>query len=241
MPSESRIGTLNEAPLHADLKAWYAQPGDRPEARVDGFVIDLVRPRPGDDPPTELLIEIQTGRLSALRRKLERLLATYSVRVVSPIPTEKWLVKHPRRPGGRPERRKSPKRGSLVDVFREWVSIAPLVGHPNLSLEVLLVREEEVRRFDGRRGWRRRGWVVEERRLLEVVAQHRFDSLDALRSLLPAELPHPFDTADLAAALAVPRGLAQKVAYVLRECGAIERLHRTRTGIRYALPSDAAA
>ena len=37
-------------PLHASLKAWYAEAGDRFEVAVDGYVIDLVR----DD----LLIEI---------------------------------------------------------------------------------------------------------------------------------------------------------------------------------------
>jgi hypothetical protein len=37
----------------ASLKKWYAQPGDRFEVPVDGFVIDIVR----DD----LLLDIQTG------------------------------------------------------------------------------------------------------------------------------------------------------------------------------------
>ena len=46
------VGLLNEKPLHASLKAWYAQPGDRFEVNVDGSVIDIVR--------GELLVEIQT-------------------------------------------------------------------------------------------------------------------------------------------------------------------------------------
>ena len=37
------IGTLRERPLHASLKRWYARPGDRTEAAVDGYVVDLVR------------------------------------------------------------------------------------------------------------------------------------------------------------------------------------------------------
>lgn len=39
----SGIGLLNEKSLHASLKQWYAQPGDRFEVAVDGFVIDIVR------------------------------------------------------------------------------------------------------------------------------------------------------------------------------------------------------
>ena len=37
------IGLLNEKPLHAALKEWYAQPEDRFEVSVDGFVIDVVQ------------------------------------------------------------------------------------------------------------------------------------------------------------------------------------------------------
>lgn len=46
------IGLLNENPLHAALKKWYARPGDQLEVSVDGFVIDVVQ--------GNLLIEIQT-------------------------------------------------------------------------------------------------------------------------------------------------------------------------------------
>jgi hypothetical protein len=38
----SGIGLLNEKPLHAALKQWYARPGDRFEVAVDGFVIELI-------------------------------------------------------------------------------------------------------------------------------------------------------------------------------------------------------
>ena len=62
------VGVLNEKPLHASLKAWYAQPGDRFEVAVAGSVIDIVR--------GELLIEIQTRSFSALRRKLESCVAS---------------------------------------------------------------------------------------------------------------------------------------------------------------------
>ena len=59
------IGTLRERPLHASLKRWYAEPGDRTEVAVDGYVIDLVR---GD-----LLIEVQTRGLSSARHKVAAL------------------------------------------------------------------------------------------------------------------------------------------------------------------------
>ena len=65
------IGTLNEKPLHAALKDWYAQPGDQFEVSVDGFVVDLVR---GD-----LLVEVQTGNFAAIKRKVKALVKLYNV------------------------------------------------------------------------------------------------------------------------------------------------------------------
>ncbi len=165
------IGLLNEKPLHASLKAWYARPGDRFEVPVDGFVIDIVR----DD----LLLEIQTGGFASIHAKLARLVPSHRTRLVHPIAQEKWIV-HPTS-----TRRKSPRRGRVEDLFWEMVSIPRLAAHRNFSLEVLMIREEEVRRRDDRRGWRRGGWVVAERRLLDVVDRVVFEKPEDWLALLP--------------------------------------------------------
>lgn len=60
--------------------------------------------------------------------------------------------------------------GAGVDVFAELVSFPDLIAHAGLTIELVLIHEE-VRRFDGTRGWRRKGWVVEEWRLLDVVGR----------------------------------------------------------------------
>src|SRR5215510_4793755 len=114
----SRIGLLNEKPLHASLKQWYAQPGDRFEVPVDGFVIDIVR----DD----LLIEIQTRNFASINSKLRKLTRSYEVRLVYPVVQEKWIVRPATNNGGISVRRKSPKRGRLEDLFWELVSIPQL-------------------------------------------------------------------------------------------------------------------
>ena len=99
----SGIGLLNEKPLHASLKEWYAQPGDRFEVAVDGFVIDIVR----DD----LLLEIQTGNFASIRSKLTNLVRSHQVRLIYPIAQEKWIVKLAKDDSSGVTRRKSPKRG----------------------------------------------------------------------------------------------------------------------------------
>ena len=212
------IGTLNEKPLHAALKEWYALPGDRFEVGVDGFVADIVR--------GELLIEIQTRHLVALKRKLHRLVEDHPLRLVYPIAAEKWIVRVDE-DGAVIGRRRSPRHGAVEHVFAELVSFPHLLCHPNFTLEVLLIREEEFRHReetgpDGRRrNWRRKGWATRERRLLEVVSRHVLAGTADALAYLPAALPSPFTTHDLATASGQPLWLCQKMAYCLREMGVL--------------------
>lgn len=224
-PAANGVGVLNEKPLHASLKAWYAQPGDRFEVPIDGSVIDIVR--------GELLIEIQTRSFSALRRKLDRLVAAHPVRLVYPIAAEKWIVRLADDGAAVLGRRKSPQRGAPVDLFREFVSIPHLLAHPNFSLEVLLIGEEEVRQRGAARNWRRRGWGTTERRLLEVLDRRLFAAPADLAALIPASLAEPFTTAGLAAAIGRPRGLAQKMAYCLRVAGVISEAGKQGNAVQY--------
>jgi hypothetical protein len=222
-----RIGLLNEKPLHAALKQWYAQPGDVFETLVDGFVIDILR--------GELLIEIQTANFSAVKEKLLTLVPKHPVRLVYPIPQEKWLIKLAPEGDGKAQRRKSPKRGGAEELFSELVSFPDLLIQPNFSLEVLLIQEEEVRRHDRRRRWRRRGWATQERRLLGVVSQQRFETPGDVWALIPDELPQPFTTSDLADAMRKPRRLAQRAAYCLRKMGVITPVGKRGRSILYAV------
>jgi hypothetical protein len=224
-PNTHSIGTLNEKPLHAALKVWYARPGDRFEVPIDGFIVDVAR---GD-----LLIEIQTGNFAAIKRKLATLTAEYPVRLVHPIAREKWIIRLAEDGHSRFSRRKSPKRGGVEHVFEELVHIPKLLSSPNFSLDVLLIQEEEVRRYDGRRAWRRRGWVTHERRLLEVVYQRLFETVADVALLVPTTLPDPFTTADLAAAVGRRRRLARKMAYCLREMGALAPVGKQGNAILY--------
>ena len=220
------IGTLNEKPLHSALKDWYALPGDQYEAPIDGYIVDLVR----DD----LLIEIQTGGFSSIRRKVQTLAENHRLRLVYPVVVEKWIVTLAKNGTDTlAGRRRSPKRGTMEQVFKELVSFPKLIANPNFSLEVLLIREEEVRRYDRRRGWRRKGWILHERRLLEVIRRHVFEEPADVLSFIPPNLDEPWSSADLAAAVGQPRWLVQKMVYCLREMGAIRATRKLGNAILY--------
>ena len=207
------VGTLKETHLHASLKKWCAQPGDEFEVPFGQFVVDIVR--------GEQLIEVQTRGFSSLKRKLDALLDEHPIHIVHPIAGRKWIVRAPH--AGRPSsRRKSPKVGRVHDVFAELVSFPWLIDHPNLSLEILITDQEEMRRFDGNKSLRRKGWTVVERRLLEVTERVIIESPGDLARLLPAKLPGPFTTTDLAVGIGRSRRVGQQMAYCLRETGIIE-------------------
>jgi hypothetical protein len=223
--SALQIGTLNESPLHAALKTWYAQPGDRFEVPVDGFVVDIVH---GD-----LLVEIQTGNFAAIKRKLTTLVDNYPVRLVYPIARDKWLVKLPGDGRGQLRRRKSPKHGAFENVFEELVSFPKLLSNPNFAVEVLLIQEEQICRYDVRRRWRRRGWITQERRLLQVMERQLFETPADMGALVPPDLAEPFTTANLADAIGQRGRVAQKMAYCLRKMGALTAVGKQGNAILY--------
>lgn len=219
------IGELNERSLHRALKARYATPGSATEQAVDGFVADVVI--------GERLVEIHTGNFHPLKRKLPRLLDQYPVTLVYPIAKDRYILKVPDDPDGKTTRRKSPKHGSVYQVFEPLASIPALLAHPNFTLEIALVVEDAVRVWDDRARRRRGGWVTVDRRLVDVVETIRIERMADLFALLDDALPAQFTTRDLAAAMGSPRRLGQQAAFCLREGGVTEICGKDRNALVY--------
>ena len=214
MPSAPSIGELNERSLHRALKARYAVSGTLTEQAIDGFVADVVI---GDR-----IVEVQTGSFSPLKKKLPRLLERHSVTLVYPIAQDRYIVKVATDPDAPATRRKSPKHGSVFEVFSVLTSIPALLAHPNLILEIVMTVEEDIRTVnEGRTRWRR-GWVRLDRRLVDVVATHTISSMAELFAMLDHELPEQFTANDIATAMKSSRRLGQQAAYCFREGGVSE-------------------
>jgi hypothetical protein len=200
------IGQLREGPLHRDLKQLLAGPGDAFEVKVGGYVIDLVR-ADGE------LVEVQTGSFSPLRAKLDALLDRHRMRIVHPIPAQRRILRVDEH-GEVLSTRPSPKKPKATTIFEGLVSFPTLLSHPNLTIEVLLCREDHVRApapVRGRRYLRDPG----ERRLLEVLERIELSGPADAAALLPA-IEAPFTTRELAKAMKVPLPLAQKAAACCR-------------------------
>jgi hypothetical protein len=208
------IGERNESSLHAWLKAWYAADGGASEVPVGRYVADAVL-------ADGRVVEIQTGRLGKIRDKLAALLLERPVRLAFPIAVEKHLVVYDAEGRDVLYRRRSPKRGSLLLMVDELVGVAGLLAHPGFEVEVLLTREEEVRRRDGSGPWRRKGVARVDRRVLAVAGRRLFRGPADWAALLPEGCPPRFGHRELAAALGVPLERAGRLSYCLRAAGVL--------------------
>jgi hypothetical protein len=218
-----------ETSLHRQLKAIYARDDARTEVAVGKYRIDVVT--------DGLLVEVQHAPLVAIRDKVRELLAEHRLLLVKPIVARKLLVKRARKNGGVVARRSSPKRGTLIDLFDELVYFTQVFPHDNLTLDVPLVDIEEWRYPGHGRRRRRRAsdHVVEDQRLVALRQLHRFRTAADLARLLPSDLPAPFHTGHLAAALHVERWVAQRIAYCLRRMGAAQQVGKHRNARLYKM------
>lgn len=204
------IGVLREGPLHAELKRALAAPGDRLEVPVGRFLIDLVR-ADGE------LVEIQTGGFGPLGPKLDALLDEHRFRIVHPVPALRRIVRVDEA-GEVVSARTSPKRAGAAALFDKLVTFPSLVGHPNLTLEVVLLREDHLR-GPARVTQRRRTRDPGERRLVAVLERVEVREPEDLLALLPPLPAGAFSTRELAALTGSGLVLAQRAAYCLRALG----------------------
>lgn len=215
------------------MKRIYAEDESQVEQRVGRYIIDVIR----DDE----LIEIQYASLSSINRKIKELVKQHRVRVVKPLVIQKQLIRCASKGGRVLSRRKSPKRGQLLDIFDELIYFTKVYPHRNLVLEVPLIHIEEwsypATAAKPRRRRRPKKYEVEDQRLVDVVEVHEFRTSADLTRLLPNRLSATFDTAEMAAAMKTPRWIAQKIAYCLRHMKALEVAGKKGNAILYRLPS----
>jgi len=208
------INTWNESLLHEELKGRYGKKGDTLEAPVGESICDVLH---ADGSVTE----VQTAHLGKLKGKLERLLTQRKVRLVYPI-AQTLRIETLNVDGTPKSSRKSPKKGSIFQIFPELTGIYHLFDTNRLELEVVFTDVTEYRVADGTGSWRRKGVRIDNRKLDEVHSVRQFRSLQDLLELIPQGTPETFTTKDLK-----ERGVgkyAGHMVWVLRKSGLIEKI-----------------
>jgi len=199
--SRLAIGSLNENSIHKNLKHYYSPDSRHHEQPIDSYIVDVLL--------HSSIIEIQTGNFGSIKKKLSQLLKTHQVKLVYPYPKSKYIVKVAANTTTIVSRRKSPKKGTIYNIFRELLRIAPLITNPNLELEVLLTEEEECWLDDNKGSWRRKGWSKFDRKLLSIAETRQFRNKNDYLSLLPENLPITFTTKNISVLSKIPLHIAQ--------------------------------
>ncbi|MCA9125587.1 MAG: hypothetical protein KDB22_00815 [Planctomycetales bacterium] len=218
-----------ETSLHRQLKVLYAANEAQVEVCLDGFRIDAIA-QCGE------LIEIQHASLGALRDKTLKLLSQskHSLRIVKPIIQRKRVITLTERGGQIKRSRMSPKRGEWLDIFLDLVHFTSVFPRKRLTLEVVMIEAEESRVDRVRASRRGKKYFPVDQHLVAVgqsiVLRTKRDLLDQLPM---HALPSIFGTAELAAAMQRPKWFAQKVAYCLREIGAVKLAGKRGNNLLY--------
>ena len=210
------IGTTHEKSLHRQLKLRYAGRGGRTEVELAGFVVDAVI-------ADGSCVEVQTSNFGQIRVKARELAALRGLKIVFPVTVAKYLEVFDVS-GRRESLRKSPRSGSIWDLFGVLIYAPELPLVPGLAIELALVDVAEERVSDGKGSWRRRGLSIRDRRMLalhgQICLSHPADYL----RFVPFARNEEFTTGTLGERAGIRADLAKKTLYVLTRLGVVERI-----------------
>lgn len=225
------VGTLREKTLHAVCKR-YLEPGeDAHEQRIGQFVADAVGP--------DGIIEIQTGRFTALKPKLEVFLSLCTTTVVYPLPHITY-ISTVKPDGSVTPLRRSPKRGSIYDACRELISIRQWLAHPNMQVRLLFIDLEEYR-LCPELSTRKRRWRNRPSRLdrvpVKLERELLFQSPEDYLIFLNGAPSGAFTIKELAQSAGISHDTASMVIYLTVQIGVCIRSGRRGREYIYEIPS----
>ena len=167
-------------------------------------------------------IEVQTGNFGQIRKKARELAAFCGLKIVYPI----TIIKHLEvfdADGERQSLRKSPRAGSIWDVFAVLIYAPELPLVSGLEIELALVEVAEERVGDGKGSWRRRGLSIRDRRLLALRERILLQKPADYLRFVPFAKGEEFTAGILGKRVGIRAPLAIKTLYVLTRIGIVER------------------
>ncbi len=211
------IGMQKEKTVHAILKNTFDPESSHQEIPLGKYIADVF--------DGERVTEIQSANFGALRGKLSAFLKDYKVTVVYPLPYQKKVIWIDPETGELSTPHKGPK-GSVFQAFKELYRIRPLLTHPNLTVDVMMLEVEEYRVRDGWSADGKRGSHRYDRIPLAIYDEYILQNAKDYAALLPETLPEVFTSADLKRCAGSSRKNISwsAVLLMMTEQGAVERL-----------------
>jgi hypothetical protein len=203
----------------------YAGPGGKTEVTAGGYIADGIKAN-GE------YVEVQTGSFAPLKAKVKEFTAAGKVRIIYPVTVIKMIeVYEPASSSVKGKktlsllyRRKSPKKGTLWNLFDALLHAPelPLIG--GLSIEVALLEVLEKRVKDGKGSWRCKGISVIDRELAAWRESFLFGKPSDYLRFIPFKKKEEFTSALLARHADIDAGTAVKALYVLNKIGVVKRI-----------------
>ena len=219
------IGTLSEKTVHAIFKDYYEPDEDHQEIPIENYVADIYK--------NGEIIEIQTRQFNRMRGKLQAFLPLYPVTIVYPIPYEKWLIWIDEDSGELSKKRKSPRKGSAYQAFKELYKIKMFLKDPNIRFKFVLVNMEEYRLLNGWSHGKKKGSTRYDRIPTDLIEEVEIRQPEDYLQFVPYDLEEPFHSKDFAKAAHIPLSLAQTVLNILFEMGTVERIGKQGNSYLY--------
>ena len=209
------IGTRKESSLHRSLKFSYSGSGGSVETAAGAYICDACT---GDGE----LIEIQTGSFGPLKEKVKSLCKENKVRIIHPIIIQKTIELYDTQ-GHLLRKRKSPRKGSLWDIFNALVYASELITQKNLIIELAVIDAVEKRVDDGAGSYRRKGISITDRFLDTWHHSVILKNLKDYHQFTPYKKSEFFTAQELAKKAGVKAELTRKTLYVLTKAGLVEQ------------------
>jgi hypothetical protein len=210
---EFQFSIYNESDLHHQLKQHFATDGALFEHTIDGYVIDLYQ--------NNQLFEIQTGNFSSIKKKLAILIESHQVNLIHPIIQNKTIRKISS-DGVVISQRKSPRHGTIYDLFKQAIYIPHLLLHPSLNIITQTIDLTETWCDDGQGSWRRKHFSIQNKHITSFAHTSTLNNAQDYLNLLPFPPSQTFTNKQLAQSLKLDQRIIQKFTYTLRAVNLLE-------------------
>lgn len=214
--SASSIGTEKEKTLHKIIKYYITLDESHHEVSVDKKIVDVFI--------NNKIYEIQTQGFDKLRNKLDTLLKNHKVVVVYPIPYIKYIYLI-NELGEIISYRKSPKKGTPLEIFKELYKIKSYLNNKNLSFKIIMFNSEEYRDKVVKKHIKSKGYKRNDQIVSNIVEEYNINSVNQFVKLLNEfNLPTEFTTYDIIKATKVSKKVSSLTVNILLYLGAIEKI-----------------
>ena len=190
---EKGIGTLAEKTIHRILKLYIEPNVKNHEVKYRGIVADIFN--------SEGIFEIQTASFERLSKKLTRILDDVRVTIVCPIISEKTLCWINKGTGEISEPRKSPKKETALDVFRNLYRIKDFLDNDNLHILLVDLNVQEYKYLNGRDKTGKKGSTRAERIPNKLLDIREISSVDDYARFFPKNLSEKFTASEFSRAI----------------------------------------